>query len=86
MTRFIVPLLMYATAGYLHWYNAGHADRKILFPFLELVPALKGNIGQQATVSFTLLCALATAMLLWAAFDYFRALRRNPPPTDPDQA
>jgi hypothetical protein len=85
MTRFIVPILMYGTAGYLYWYNANHHDRKVLFPFLDWVPAYKGNIEVQATASFAILCAIATAMLAWAMVDYVRALRRNPPATRPEE-
>lgn len=83
MTRFIMPVLMYATAGYLQWYNAAHTDRKVLFPFLDGIPGYKGDLAAQATLSFQILIGLATLMLLWAGFDWLRSMRQNPgPPTE----
>jgi hypothetical protein len=78
MTRFIIPLLMFATAGYLRWYNGAHHDRKILFPFLDLLPSYQGKLLAQAELSFQLMVGLALLMLVWAAVEYLRAARRTP--------
>jgi hypothetical protein len=80
MTRFIIPVLMFATAGYLQWYNGAHTDRKLLFPFLDGLAGYKGDLAAQATLSFQVLIGLATVLLLWAAFDWFRSMRQNPAP------
>ena len=66
--RFLTPALLLAGAGYVHWYNAGHTDSVLLFPFIDYVlllhPSTKGNHAAMGAASVKLLAALGVLSLL----------------------
>jgi len=63
--RFLTPALLLAGAGFVHWYNAGHTDSVLLFPFIDYVlPSTKGDHAAMGAASVKLLAALGVLSLL----------------------
>ena len=66
MNRYLTPILFFAATGFVFWYNAGHADSKVVVPFIEvLVPSTAGDpaaMGQASGFVFLGLSVLLTAL------------------------
>ena len=56
MTRSFTPVLFLLTTGYVGWYNASHANRKLVFPFVEHIPGVGPGMDElgQATLAILL--------------------------------
>lgn len=78
--RYLVPLIFFAAAGFVWHYNGTHEGAWLLFPFLDVVPALQGDFDAQAEWTWRLFAGIGALMLLWAiAGDVRRALRKPTP-------
>lgn len=77
MGRYLSPLLFLSAGAYVWWFNANHADRALLFPFLpSLLPSLEGDLSAQGRVTAAFLLAIGGVLLLSAL------LRRRPRQTE----
>lgn len=66
--RWFPPVVLFGVAAYVWQYNRSHPDQALLFPLLDGFPALQGDIGLQAQVSWVLCAifgAIALAQALW---------------------
>ena len=53
---------------FVHWYNAGHTDSVLLFPFIDsLVPSIRGDHGAMGAASVKLLAGLGVISLVLQA-------------------
>ncbi len=80
--RWLPPVVLFGVAAYVWNFNQGHSDTALLFPLLDEIPALRGEIALQAQLSW-ILCvvfgALATVHALW------RQLWPVPEPSDDEE-
>lgn len=79
--RFLTPVLFFAAAGYVHWFNTSQSQEVLQFPFIDILyPASAGDHVMQGKASVVLLAAVGLLSLLWqisASWRYRRHLRRN---------
>jgi hypothetical protein len=62
--RYLVPVILFAAAGFVWHYNATHDDSYLLFPFLDLVPALADDLDAQAEWSWRVMAGIGVLSLL----------------------
>lgn len=78
MSRYLAPIVLLGAAAYVWHFNGTHDDRYLLLPFLDLVPALAGDIPAQAEWSWKGVGALGVFLLLWTLVsDAMRRRRRR---------
>jgi len=77
--RFLSPVVLFCVAGFVWHYNGTHTGSKVVVPFLDMVPALKGNIAAQVDASWKILAGLGVATLLYSIVDQLRRPRRRSP-------
>lgn len=79
--RFLTPVLFFAAAGYVQWFNTSHTDEVLMFPFIDvLYPDAAGDPHAMGEASAVLLAAIGMVSLLWhisASWRYRRHLKRN---------
>jgi len=64
--RFLTPLLFFAAAGYVFWYNDNHTGSVMMFPFMDvLFPSDAGKPHAQGENTVVLLGAIGLLSLLW---------------------
>ncbi|MFT4978733.1 MAG: hypothetical protein ACI8S6_004643 [Myxococcota bacterium] len=81
--RFLTPILFFAAAGYVYWYNGSQGEAVLMFPpfIIEvLYPDAAGDPHAMGEASVVLLVAMGLLTLLWnlsASWRYRRHLKRN---------
>lgn len=74
MSRYLVPLIFFAAAGYIWHYNGTHADSYLLVPFLDAL----GGLETQAEWSWRIMAGIGGVLLLYALGQDL--MRRSPEP------
>lgn len=89
MSRYLAPVVLFGAAFYVWHFNGTHDNQYLLLPFLDLVPALQGDVEAQAEWSWKGAAGLGALMLVWTLISDARARsRRKSIPiaqVDPDQ-
>ena len=62
--RYLVPLLLFAVAGFVWHYNATNEDSWLLFPLLDLIPPLAGDRDLQAEWSWRIFAGLGALAVI----------------------
>lgn len=71
----LTPALLFGVAAAVHFYNAGHTESVLLFPFVEKIfPSTAGSPSAMGDMSVKLLAALGCASL---ALQAWNARRRS---------
>ena len=73
--RYLFPVLCFALAGFVWYYNSTHTDSYLLFPFLDAVPPLRGDLDAQSTWSSILFASIGAIALIGTVIG---DLRRRP--------
>ena len=79
--RYLVPLLLVATAGFVWNYNETHTSSYMLLPLLDSIPSLRGDLEAQAAWSWKFIGGLGVLVLL---FNLATTRRRTPPASEKD--
>jgi hypothetical protein len=83
--RFLIPVVLFCVAGFVWHYNDTHTSTKVMFPLLNLVPGLKGNLAAQVDASWKVLAGLGVATLLYCIVTWVQSFGRGgPSDTDAD--
>ena len=78
--RYLVPLIFFAAAGFVWHYNGTHEDSWVLFPFLDLIPALADDLDAQAEGTWRLFVGIGALLLVWTiGGDVRKAMRKKKP-------
>lgn len=64
MLKYTVPVLLFAAAGFVWYYNQNHADSFMLLPFLDAVPSLRGSLAAQAAWSWRIIGGVGLLVLI----------------------
>lgn len=64
MLKYTVPVLLFAAAGFVWYYNQNHTDSVMLLPFLDALPNLRGNLAEQAAWSWRLIAGVGLLVLV----------------------
>ncbi len=64
MSRFLVPLIFFAAAGFVWHYNGTHENGYLLLPFLEVVPDFAGDYEAQAAWSWRVIAGIGVTDLV----------------------
>jgi hypothetical protein len=76
--RWLWPVLMFAIAGWVAFYNSSHTDRKLLFPFVDAIfPDLAGDPAAMGERSVLLLLGVAGVVTLLTFIEQLRAIARR---------
>jgi hypothetical protein len=76
--RWLWPILMFAITGWVAWYNDAHADRQVMFPFVDvLFPELRDDPHAMGRRSVEILFALAVGSTLFTLVEQVRASARR---------
>ena len=71
----LTPALLFGAAAAVHFYNAGHTDAVLLFPFVEKIfPSTAGSPNAMGAASVKLLAGLGCVSL---ALQAWHARRRS---------
>lgn len=74
MQRFITPLLFFAVAAGVHWYNGQDNGQIMAFPFIELlIPEAKEDLAVRGRVSVWILLGVGSLMTLKSLVSVFGA-------------
>lgn len=78
--RYVVPLIFFAAAGFVWHYNGTHEGSWVLFPFLDLIPALADDLDAQAEWTWRLFVGIGVVLLVWTiGGDVRKAMRKKKP-------
>jgi hypothetical protein len=77
IVRYVVPIIFFIGAGVVYYYNDTHQSEYLLFPFLDVVPALRGNLEAQATWSWRIFAAIGAIILVTTIVQDLRQRRRT---------
>jgi hypothetical protein len=79
VTRYLVPAAFVAATIWVSWYNAGHADSKVMVPLVDVIfPAAAGNPQKLGERSVQVMAGVSAFLFLLAVTEHVRALRRQP--------
>jgi hypothetical protein len=74
--RFVAPIILYASAAFVFWYNGRGGDDVLIFPFITAIwPAAAGNPQKLSQGTIALISGVATLLLVK---DLILSLRRKP--------
>ena len=77
MLRYVWPLLFFVAAGWAWQYNGSHADRKVVFPFVDvIVPSVAGDPQQMGEVTVYLVAGLGVVLLAYTIVTHIRSIQR----------
>lgn len=80
--RYLVPLFFFGVAAFVWNYNGTHEDSWVLFPFLDMVPALADDLDAQAEWTWRLFAGLGGLFLVGTIFgDIRKAMKKKSVPT-----
>ena len=76
MLRYVWPLLFFGAAGWVWQYNGSHSDRKVVFPFVDvIVPSAAGDPQRMGEISAYIVAGLGVILLGFTILDHVRARR-----------
>lgn len=62
--RYLVPVFLFAVAAFVYWYNVSHTDSYLLFPLLDMIPSLRGDLEAQADWSWKIMAGIGVISLI----------------------
>lgn len=71
--RYFVPVVFFAAAAYVWWFNDTHTNEWLLVPFLDAIDSLRGDRDAQALWSWRILAGLGVLLLVWTIFGDLRS-------------
>lgn len=75
--RYLVPVLVFAAAAFVWHYNATHDDSWLLFPFLDAIPSLRGDMEAQAEWSWRIMAGIGLLSLILTIVGDVRRRKRS---------
>jgi len=70
--RWLPPIILFVVAGYVWNFNNTHADSALLFPLLDLIPALEGDVEAQADASWKVFVGVGVFVTFMSLWDQIR--------------
>lgn len=64
MLRYASALILFAAAAYVWHYNQTHDMSFMVFPFLDMIDSLEGDLEAQAAMSWKIVAAVGGIVLL----------------------
>ena len=63
--RFLTPIILFASAGFVFWYNQRGGDDVLIFPFItSLWPDAAGDPEKLSRATIALISTVASALLV----------------------
>ena len=70
--RWLPPIVLFVMAAYVRNFNQTHVDSALLFPLLDYVPSLKGDLVAQADASWKFFAVLGGVVTVASLYDQIR--------------
>jgi len=64
MVKYLVPLFLFAVAGFVWHYNQTHTGSFMLLPLIDGIPSLRGDLPAQATWSWRIIAGIGILVLV----------------------